>query len=139
MAKRLACALACALSVVPAAAATIERPAAARIIIIDGDTFVLPGGERIRLQDIDAPETRKARCKRELVLGLRAKERLAQLMRSGPVEVDRTGRDWFHRTLAIVKVGGASVGAMLVREGLALPWRKGAKARAARAAAWCSP
>ena len=39
-----------------------------RAVIIDGDTFAL-GSERVRILNIDAPETRGSRCERELVLG----------------------------------------------------------------------
>jgi hypothetical protein len=47
-----------------------------RAVIIDGDTIAL-GTERIRLLNIDAPESFRSRCERELVMGLKAKERLA--------------------------------------------------------------
>src|SRR5687768_16258588 len=53
-----------------------------RAVIIDGDTFAL-GSERVRILNIDAPETRGSRCEWELVLGLKAKERLAGLLRAG--------------------------------------------------------
>ncbi|MFG1318020.1 thermonuclease family protein [Xanthobacter autotrophicus] len=122
-----------------AVADMVAGPDLARIVIIDGDTIALPGGERIRIQDIDAPETRKSRCEAELVLGLQAKARLAQLLRAGPVEVKRSGQDYFRRTLALVLVDGESVGTTLMREGLALPWKAGRKARAGRIAKWCAP
>ena len=53
-----------------------------RAVIIDGDTIAL-GDERVRLLNIDAPESFRSRCERELVMGLKAKERLAALARSG--------------------------------------------------------
>jgi micrococcal nuclease len=68
-------------------------------VIIDGDTLVF-GLERIRIENIDAPETRKASCERELIAGLRAKEMLAGLVRSGPVAIKRDGQDPYGRTLA---------------------------------------
>jgi endonuclease YncB( thermonuclease family) len=55
----------------------------ASIIIIDGDTVGLPSRERIRILEIDTPETFDSRCENELILGLKAKERLAELLRSG--------------------------------------------------------
>lgn len=61
-------------------------------IIIDGDTIAI-GSERIRLLNVDAPESFRPRCDAELVAGLKAKERLAQLLRGGPIEIERHGQD----------------------------------------------
>ena len=106
-----------------------------RTIIIDGDTFCI-GSERVRILNIDAPETRGSHCERELVMGLRAKERLASLLRAGAVDVARSGEDRYRRTLARVSVGGNDVGQVLVREGLALPWQDGPAAKEARQRQW---
>jgi endonuclease YncB( thermonuclease family) len=73
------------------------------------------------------------------VLGLKAKERLAGLLRAGSVDVVRDGEDRYSRTLARVSVGGLDVGSVLVGEGLALPWRDGLEAREARLRDWCGP
>lgn len=121
----------------PAGAEMIAGRDLARIVIIDGDTISLPGGERVRIEDMDAPESYRAHCERELVAGLAAKERLAGLLRAGPVEIQRKGQDWFGRTLARVLVKGKSVGRILIEEGLALPYQRGKKARARRTAHWC--
>jgi hypothetical protein len=61
-----------------------------RIVIIDGDTIDVQG-ERIRILNIDAPESFRSRCEVELKLALRTKERLAQLLHSGPIENNRRG------------------------------------------------
>jgi endonuclease YncB( thermonuclease family) len=116
--------------------ALAERFDGRRVVIIDGDTFAL-GSERVRILNIDAPETRGSRCERELVLGLKAKERLAGLLRAGSVDVVRDGQDRYRRTLARVSVGGLDVGQVLVREGLALPWQSGGEAKEARLRHWC--
>lgn len=113
-----------------------------RIVIIDGDTVGLPGGERVRILNIDAPETRGARCEAELVAGLKAKERLAELLRGRPIEVTRceaSGRcaDRYGRTLARLSAGGRDLGEVLVAEGRALPWATGPAARQSRVAYWC--
>ena len=118
---------------VPAIAETFDGR---RAIITDGDTIAL-GSERVRILNIDAPETRGSRCERELVLGLKAKERLAVLLRAGVVDVDRDGQDRYRRTLARLSVGGRDVGTVLVREGLALPWQRGPEAKEARLRHWC--
>src|SRR5215212_10166661 len=105
----------------PALAETFDG---GRAVIIDGDTFAL-GSERVRILNIDTPETRGSRCERELVLGLKAKERLAGLLRAGSIDVVRDSEDRYRRTLARVSVGGLDVGLVLVGEGLVLPWRDG--------------
>lgn len=107
-----------------------------RFVIIDGDT-VDYRGERIRILNIDAPESFRSRCEAELKLALRTKERLAQLLRAGTVEIDRQGEDRYRRSLARLSVRGVDVGTTLVREGLALPWEDGAAAKAARLQKWC--
>ena len=121
------------LAAVPAASETFDGR---RAVIIDGDTIAL-GSERIRILNIDAPESFRSHCERELAAGLRAKERLAALVRSGTIEIERRGEDRYRRTLARVYVGGRDVGEVLVREGLALPWRDGAEAKEDRTRHWC--
>ena len=93
--------------------------------------------ERVRILNIDAPETRGSCCERELVLGLKAKERLAGLLRAGSVDIVRDGEDRDSRTLARVSVSGIDVGSVLIGEGLALPWRDGPEAREVQY--WCGP
>jgi micrococcal nuclease len=88
--------------------------------VVDGDTIWL-GGEKIRVADIDAPETHPARCAEEQTLGDRATRRLQQLLNTGAVSlqaIDRD-RDRYGRKLRIVLVDGRSVGDRLVDEGLA--------------------
>jgi micrococcal nuclease len=91
-----------------------------RAVIIDGNTIAL-GNERVRLLNIDAPESFRSRCERELVIGLRAKERLAALARSGRLKVEHRGQDRYRRTLARVYVACRDLGQVLIQEGLALP------------------
>jgi endonuclease YncB( thermonuclease family) len=95
-----------------------------------GDTFAI-GEERIRILNIDTPETRGSHCENELVQGLRAKERLASLLRPVRIDVARDGRDRYGRTLARVSAQGRDVGEVLIREGLALQWQDGPRAKAA--------
>jgi endonuclease YncB( thermonuclease family) len=110
----------------------------ASIIIIDGDTVGLPSRERIRILEIDTPETFDSRCENELILGLKAKERLAQLLRAGPVTIERHDRDRFHRTLAYLRLAdGRRVGDILMAEGIALRYLPGKAAREERLARWC--
>jgi endonuclease YncB( thermonuclease family) len=104
---------------------------------VDGDTIGF-GSERIRILNIDAPESYQPNCEKELVAGLKAKERLAQLVRAGMVSVQREGKDRYGRTLARLSVDGRDIGETLIREGFALPWQEGASAKQARTARWCT-
>lgn len=124
--------IAAVLSAAPAAAETISG---SRIVIIDGDTVALPGGERLRLLDIDAPESFRSSCEAELVAGLKAKERLAQLLRGQDVTIERNGRDRFKRTLGRLFTEDGDIGEILLTERLALPYVPGRKAE--RDAHWC--
>jgi endonuclease YncB( thermonuclease family) len=117
----------------PAAADTFDGRSA---VIIDGDTIAL-GRERVRILNIDTPETHEPRCERELVAGLKAKERLAQLVRVGAVAIERNGKDRYGRTLATLSASGRDIGTVLIEEGLAVPWRDGSAARATRVRHWC--
>ncbi len=91
--------------------------------VVDGDTFWM-AGEKIRIADIDAPETHPPRCADEAALGARATARLHALLNAGPVALEIDGRDTdrYGRKLRIVTRGGTSLGDMLVAEGLARPW-----------------
>lgn len=89
--------------------------------VVDGDTIWL-SGEKIRIENIDTPETDQAKCPAERAAGERAKRRLHQLVNSGPLYIERSGADRYGRTLATVSVNGRDVGSVLVSEGLARPW-----------------
>lgn len=132
------------ITAIVAGAVRAETVDGRRIVIIDGDTVALPGNpsERVRLLDIDAPESWRASCEAELRAGLRAKERLAALLRAGPVTIERcpmTGdrcTDIYGRTLARLRLANRrEAGAVLVSEGLALPYVPGEAG--ARAQHWC--
>jgi len=91
-----------------------------RNCVVDGDTFWM-NGVKIRIADIDAPETHPPRCARERELGFAATRRLQQLLNSGPVTLTSIDRDEdrYGRKLRNVRVNGSDVGAELVGEGLA--------------------
>ena len=92
--------------------------------VVDGDTFWL-AGEKIRIADINAPETHQAGCPAERELGDRAALRLVSLLRAGPFQLEVRGRttDRYGRALRVLTRQGRSLGAQLVSEGLAEPWR----------------
>lgn len=74
---------------------------------VDGDTLRC-GKERIRLQGIDAPEM-PGHCRpgRHCAPGdpRRSQRSLASALQSGPIRIERTGRDHYGRTVAIVRAG----------------------------------
>lgn len=92
--------------------------------VVDGDT-IWYGGVKIRIADIDAPQTHPPRCAYEADLGARATQRLAELLNAGPIELASIGgrdRDRYGRELRIVLRDGVSLGDELVAEGLARTW-----------------
>ena len=105
----------------------------------DGDTVRLCSGERIRIEDIDAPELfRSERCSAaaarrlegsrnppwcDYSKGERARDALAQFLAEGPVRMQRTGTDHYGRTLARLSVNGVDAGRYLISIGLARRWR----------------
>jgi micrococcal nuclease len=100
---------------------------------IDGDTFVC-FGERIRLENIDAPELH-ARCERELdaakAAKLFAQHALDGSMRIEVVVFERRSKDRYGRTLAKVLVDGDDLGELIVAAGLARPYH------GERRKSWC--
>lgn len=107
-----------------------------RIVIIDGDTIDVRG-ERIRILNIDAPESFRSRCEAELKLALRTKERLAELLRSGAAQIDREGQDRYRRTLATLSVREGDVGEC--KSSSPCPGRKDAKGKKKGSACGAEP
>ncbi|HZV57727.1 MAG TPA: thermonuclease family protein [Sphingobium sp.] len=92
--------------------------------VVDGDTIWMEG-EKIRIADIDAPETHPPRCSREAELGERATRRLHELVNAGPFEARIVGNrdtDRYGRKLRVLVRDGRSLGDVLVSEGLARSW-----------------
>lgn len=99
--------------------------------VVDGDTIWLRG-EKIRIADIDTPETHDYGCQSEKDLGDRATVRLEELLEAGTITLQPIDRDedQYGRKLRIVLVNGESVGSALVGEGLAR-WYEGGRR------SWC--
>jgi len=91
--------------------------------VIDGDTFRLESGERIRIAGIDTPETQKgqAKCGAEIVLGRSATALARTLLDGRTVTIIRVGRS-YNRTVARVTLAGRDVGSELVASGVARWW-----------------
>jgi len=92
--------------------------------VVDGDTFWY-GGEKVRIADINTPETSRPACTFEAELGQKAKLRLAQLLNEGPFTLEVRGRetDRYGRALRVVTRRGQSLGMQLETEGLAERWK----------------
>ena len=83
--------------------------------IIDGDTFEISGGQRVRLLGIDAPEKGEE-------ISVRAADRLRELTASGKVILEMCEKpDTYGRLLATVRSNGINVNEALLKEGMALP------------------
>lgn len=105
-------------------------PAQAEILsgsarIIDGDTLAV-AGERVRLDGIDAPESRQSctRNGRAWACGKAATQAMRKLVGRNPVHCEITGRDRYGRAIGTCFAAGRDLQRQLVREGLALAYRR---------------
>ena len=93
-----------------------ERPYVSyNVRVVDGDTLVLDSKLRIRLQGMDAPET-KQQCidiingdKEYFECGKVATMRLAQIIGQNKVECTNEGRDKYKRQLSYCYVNGENI------------------------------
>jgi len=97
---------------------------AASIRVADGDTIEL-GGQRIRLQGIDAPELHQE-CRdasgRNWPCGRRARSELRKIIGNDPVQCEAHAKDRFGRSVAVCRAGGRDLGEAMVRSGFALAY-----------------
>ncbi len=95
--------------------------------VVDGDTIDDQAtGIRYRLASVDAPETgKRAGCYSERKLGEMSKAETTEIVGAAKlIEARPTGRiDAYGRTVAYLYVDGVELGDILVRRGLARPWR----------------
>lgn len=101
--------------------------------VVDGDTLYYKG-IKIRIADIDTPETHDPMCAAEAARGNEATGRLHALVNAGSFTLapnpDGRDEDRYGRKLRIVTRGGESLGGVLVDEGLAR-WYAGGRRE------WC--
>ena len=99
--------------------------------VVDGDTLYYQGA-KIRIADIDTPETHPSRCAEEARLGEAATQRLLALVNAGPFSLQPIDRDvdTYGRKLRLVTRGGVSIGQDLVDKGLARWYADGRRS-------WC--
>jgi endonuclease YncB( thermonuclease family) len=120
------------------------------IRVIDGDTIRVHHQQpNVRLVGFNAPETRRAQCEAERELGAKATRRLRDLVREGDLEfefVDCACPPGTEGTLACnygrrcgtLKAGGRDVGAILIEEGLAVPFQCSATRCPKAPRPWCT-
>lgn len=82
------------------------------IEVLDGDSFLIPPGQTIRLANLDAPEI-------GLCFGQEAKEKLEGLILGQYVEIEKVGRDSFGRTIGLVYLNGQLVNTIAAENGWA--------------------
>lgn len=115
-------------------ATTIDR-------VVDGDTFEIKQPKpplklmqtRHRIAGIDAPESFKqaAKCKKEIELGLKAKEFVSNFVKDG-VEIVYVELDKYGRYVVVVDKNGLNLADELVKNGLAVYYDGGTKEKD-----WC--
>lgn len=96
-----------------------------RVSVIDADTIEIHG-ERIRLLDIDAPESRqpcRAHDGSEWRCGQKASLALADWIGARTVTCETDTLDRYGRHLARCSVGGHDLGAWLAESGWVVPYR----------------
>lgn len=81
--------------------------------VIDGDTFDIEEGVRVRLAGASAPEYPEG-C-----LSLEAKGRVEELILGKEVELEVVGEDNFGRKISFVRVGDIFIDKVMIEEGLA--------------------
>ena len=99
--------------------------------MVDGDT-IRHHRDKIRLADINAPETSDPGCPYEGQPGAQATARLTELLNKAPFAVAPNpangfgghDEDRYARKLRALTRGGESLGATLVAEGLAEEWQR---------------
>jgi endonuclease YncB( thermonuclease family) len=104
--------------------------AASAVLAIDGDTLLLDG-ERLRLFNVDTPEIH-CRCESECRAAWAAKRFTQDTLNAGRVEIRRTGKDRYGRTLAYVTVNGRDLGELIIAAGHGRPYH------GERRQSWCN-
>jgi endonuclease YncB( thermonuclease family) len=89
--------------------------------VIDGDTFVLKNGERIRLLGVNAPELSSGSDDKDKCGSKEAKELLSTLVLQKPVRITEETRDYYGRRMGLVYTGNTLVNETLLSQGWARP------------------
>jgi endonuclease YncB( thermonuclease family) len=118
--------------------------------VIDGDTIrVYQQEPNVRLVGFNAPETRRAACEVERERGAKATRRVRDLVREGdldfiyvrcscPAGTEGTQACNYGRDCGTLKSHGRDVGAILIEEGLAVPFVCGTTRCPKTPRPWCT-
>ena len=125
----------CVAVVLSLSAAAVAAPLTSDDVrVIDGDTIRVHHQQpNVRLVGFNAPETRRAVCAAERELGDKATRRLRDLVQSSQLDFEfvacacRSGTEGtpscnYGRRCGTLKANGEDVGAILIRENLAVPF-----------------
>jgi len=91
-----------------------QRQSSVPAKILDGDTFQLPDGDRVRLLGVNAPEI--GRCG-----SAEAKDELTRLISGKSVRIEEEKRDTYGRRMGLVFVGQTLVNKSMLAAGWARP------------------
>jgi endonuclease YncB( thermonuclease family) len=111
-----------------ASSAAHAKTIAGRATVIDGDTLEIHG-ERIRILDVDAPESRQRCTDRRGIdvqvwfCGSEAANKLANLVGARTVTCETTRKDRYKRWLARCSVAGHDLALRLAEHGWVFPYR----------------
>jgi endonuclease YncB( thermonuclease family) len=120
-----------------------------QVRVIDGDTIrVYNKKPDVRLVGFNAPETGNAQCDAERALAVRATGKLLDLVKAGNLDYEPVacscpagtqGKRFcnYGRGCGTLKSGGRDVGALLMAEGLAVPFVCGATRCPKTPKPWC--
>jgi micrococcal nuclease len=127
----------------------LSRIDPADVTVIDGDTIAVYHMQpNVRLVGFNAPESSNALCEAERQLGIRATQRLLELVRAGALDFHyvecscppgKQGTRFcnYGRDCGTLKSNGRDVGAILIAEGLAVPFKCGATSCPKTPRPWC--
>jgi micrococcal nuclease len=89
--------------------------------VIDGDTFIIEGGERVRMIGIDAPELKD-------LYGVESKNQLKALIQNKHVKLIKgvvtANKDYFKRLLRYVYIDSTDINLKMIEHGFASVYLK---------------
>lgn len=107
--------------------------------IIDGDTFVIEGGDRIRVRNFDTPELRRYHCPSERQSAIDARAAAADLLQDRTVTLEIAYSDRYERLVADVTLhydaARLDFVAAMVARGHGARWDYGEEPKPT----WCGP
>ena len=85
---------------------------------LDGRTIRMANGEVLMIDKLNVPSVFAPATQNEMILGLRARERIqAMIDSSGPVEIHRGPTDDEGRIIVSIRIDNADIAATMIAEG----------------------